>query len=304
MSRIDAISPVRVFLIVLGAVFVVEATIMIAVAALDALPRYGPLLSVVDALVLVMVICPVLWLLVVRPLRAAVEMRGTLLSRLLAAQEEERARLGRDLHDELGQLQTAVLLGARSIASATTVEESRRRAEEVARMASAALEASRRLARGVMPGSLVDLGLGVAADRLCEDLASSAGVPIDRAISTGNRRFAPTIEITAYRVLQEALTNAVRHAAPSRIRVALDADERTLTLEVRDDGSGMPADAGRGAIAGPGPDGSPEPAAGMGLAGMRERVTLLRGTFEISSSPGRGTAIRAAIPIDRQGVSS
>lgn len=302
MQRLDSISPVRVFLVVLAVVFVVEATIMLAVEWFDALPQGGPLVSLIDALVLVLVLCPVLWLLVVRPLRGAVEMRGSFLSRVLAAQEEERARIGRDLHDELGQLQTAVLLGAQSIRTAGDLSEARRRSEEVARMASAAIEASRRLARGIVPGALADLGLGVAADRLCEDLSTS-GLTIERSIAVGDRRFAPEVEIAAYRVLQEALTNVVRHSGAARAWISIDADDRALSLEVHDDGVGIPS-----GVVGGGASPAERPAdgsrSGMGIAGMRERILLLDGSFDVASPPRGGTTIRVRIPLVGTGVRS
>jgi len=289
MKRLETISPVRVLLIVLAVVFVVEATIMVVVQLFEVPPGDGILLSFIDALVLIIALCPALWLLVVRPLRATMAVRGQLLARVLTAQEEERARLARDLHDELGQMQTAVLLGARSITAAATLADARARAEEVARMAGSALDASRRLARGIGPGVLIDLGLGVAAERLCEDLSAGSGVAIEATNRIGQRRFDAAIEIAAYRVLQEAITNALRHSGAAMIRVSVEADERSLRLQVGDDGRGMSSidsKACRG---------------GMGLVGMRERLAMLNGAFEIQSAPGAGTTVRAILPLARSG---
>lgn len=287
MHRTAPISPIRVFAIVLAVVFAVEMAIMIAIAFLtsDRTPPPDMRLSLLDASILVVVLCPVLWLLVVRPLQTTSLVRGALLARIFAIQEEERATLARDLHDELGQTQTAVLLGARSIASAETLADARARAEEVARIAAGAVDASRRLARGLAPLTLQEFGLAVAAERLCEDLEVARGSRIARVIDLGSRRFAAEIEIGAYRVLQEAINNAVKHARAAQIEVVIAARDRSLELTVTDDGVGMSSAGDRRS---PG---------GMGLAGMRERVSQLHGELSVKPGPTRGTTVHAHFPV-------
>jgi two-component system sensor histidine kinase UhpB len=284
MQRFETISPVRVVAILLAIIFGVELGIMLLMEE-QALPRGSRVVfALLDAVLLVLIISPMLWFLVVRPLRRAVAERGELLARTFRIQEEERSRLARDLHDELGQAQTAILLAARSIAQANTLDLARSRAEEVAGMASAAIESTRRLAGGLSPGVLIDLGLAVAVERVCETIAQPGSVAIEPSIRVGARRFGAETEIAAYRVLQEALTNAVRHARASRVEVTLEADEAELRLTVADDGVGVAADA----LAGSG---------GVGLRGMRERAILLGGSFAIGPSASGGTLVTASFPL-------
>ena len=285
MPRLGVNSPMWVFTIVLAVVFAVELAIMLVVEAVDA-PRGARIaVSILDALVLVIVLCPVLWILVVRPLQATIAERGAMLSRTFQVQEEERARLAHELHDELGQVQSAVLLGARSIVDATSLDGARERAADVARMASAAIESSRRIARGLAPSVLIDLGLAVAAERLCEDAGLAGGIEIERSIELGPDRLAKETEFAAYRVLQEALTNGVKHAHATRIQVELASTQGELRLIVADDGGGIAPDVRTGL------------GRGFGLRGMRERVLLRNGTFAVAPTPGGGTTIRATFPL-------
>lgn len=284
MQPVEAISPIRVLVIVLVVAFGVELGIMLL------LERDGPtggqdfLVSLLDAVFVVGALWPVLWIFVVRPLRATISERRAFLDRTLTIQEEERSRLARDLHDELGQAQTAVLLGARSIMNAATLADAKIGAEKVVRMAASTIESSRRLARGLATGVLTELGLAVAVDRLCEDVSSTSGIAIERTIRTGSGRYDPDIEIAAYRVLQESLNNAVRHAQATRLQVLIEDTGGSLRLTVSDNGVGMPpgSSGGRGG--------------GFGLQGMRQRVLLRDGTFSIRSSPGDGTTIVASFP--------
>ncbi len=278
----SAVSPLRVFALVLAIVFAVEYAIMAVLVAAAPVPRTSAGLSLIDSLALVAALCPALWLLVVRPLRRLVSERGALLARTLTIQEEERARLARDLHDELGQAQTAVLLGLRSVANARTLDEARDRAASVHEIAVGAVESTRRMARGLSPSVLTDFGLSEAVERVCEDVSSATGIDITRTIDTGTVRLDPSIEIAAYRVVQEALTNAVKHAHATAIDVRLRLERERLILDIIDNGRGMP---------------DPEDVgSGLGLAGMRQRVLVLGGEFRITSGPVSGTTIRATIP--------
>lgn len=276
------VSPLRVFALVLAIVFAVEYAIMALLVTAVPVPRTSAALSLIDSLVLVAALCPALWLLVVRPLRSLVADRGALLTRTLTIQEEERARLARDLHDELGQAQTAVLLGLRAVTNARTLDEARERAEGVHEIAVGAVESTRRMARGLSPSVLTDFGLSEAVERVCEDVSAATGIDITRAVDTGTERFHPSIEIAAYRIVQEALTNAVKHADATSINVRLHLEGGRLVLEVSDDGRGLP-DADHTGF-------------GLGLAGMRQRVVLLGGVFRVTSAPASGTILRAAIP--------
>jgi two-component system sensor histidine kinase UhpB len=279
---VSVVSPLRVFALVLAIVFAVEYAIMALLATILPLSSGGALLSLLDSLALVAAFCPALWLIVIRPLRSLVAERGELLARTLTIQEEERTRLSRDLHDELGQAQTAVLLGLRSVADARSLDEARERARSVHDIAVGAVEATRRMARGLSPSVLIDFGLTQAIDRVCEDVAAAADIEVNRSIQIGAQRFHPSIEIAAYRVAQEALTNALKHAGATSINLTLRIQSDRLVLEVTDNGRGIR---------------HTEPAGpGLGLAGMRQRVLLLGGEFRLSSGHAPGTTLRAAFP--------
>lgn len=284
-GRPERISPVRLLLLVLVVVFAVEAGIMLALSVFEH-GGDGLFVALGDSVLLVCALAPALWFLIVRPLRRLVAERGALLTRTMQAQEEERARLARDLHDGLGQAQTALLLGASAVANARTLEEARERAESLRQMAVEALESTRRIARGLAPAVLADLGLEAAVGRMCEDLASASGVSIQRELRVGEPRLPAPVETTAYRVIQEALTNALKHAHARQISVRVErGGTDRLELEVRDDGRGIPD-----------PDAA-QAGTGLGLASMRERVVLLGGDFSIASTPTEGTSIRAWLPL-------
>lgn len=279
-----SVTPVRVLPLVLAAVFGVELAIMLVLSASRPFSGGAVVTSLVDATILAAVLCPVLWLLVVRPLDILVRERGVLLSRLLQMQEDERARLARDLHDEVGQQQTAVLLALRSVVEAGSLEVARARAEAAREIAAGALESARRLARGLAPTVLKDLGLGPALESLCDDYVRLGGPAIDRDIRIGGR-LNPDIEIAVYRIGQEAMSNAVQHSDATRIQVRAVREAGGLRLTIRDNGRGLPGEAVPAT-------GAP----GLGLRGMRERAILMNGAFEASSGPGKGTTISAFLP--------
>jgi two-component system sensor histidine kinase UhpB len=289
MAQPGLIAPTRVFVLVLAVVFSVELCIMLALTAIPTSYRESLALSLIDSALLVAVLCPALWLLIVRPLRALVAERGALLSRSFSVQEAERARLSRDLHDELGQAQTAVLLGLRTILNSGTHDEAIERAQTVHQIASAAVESTRRIARGLTSPVLRDFGLGQAVDRVCEDIAAASGIEILHDLAIGSVRLDPAIEIAVYRLAQEAITNAAKHAGATQIRVDLRLSNGRLSISIADNGRGLPGNAGAGLGSGD----------GLGLAGMRERVVLLGGDFRIGSVPPAGTMVRADIPLQQ-----
>lgn len=285
--QMNAISPMQVFMLVLAIVFAVETGIMLTFAAVP--PRYRDdfWLSLIDSATLVIVLCPAFWLLIVKPLRALVSERGALLSRSMEIQEQERARLSRDLHDELGQIQTAVLLALRGVLNSTTHAEAVERATAAHQIALSAVDSTRRIARGLSPTVLRDFGLGEAIGRVCEDLAAASGIEIERHLELGNARLESAVEIAAYRLVQEAITNAAKHSAAAKVRVNVELSDGGLSVTIADDGRGLP----------PEPSASADSSVSLGLAGMRERVVLLGGEFSIASTPAAGTTLRATIPV-------
>jgi two-component system sensor histidine kinase UhpB len=217
--------------------------------------------------------------------RALAENRH-LLARLIDVQEQERRRLARELHDELGQTLNAIKLDALALPATAQGADLATLAQRIAHNADHVYQAAGDLVRHLRPPALDELGL-VDALEACVDrwrrshpalvVQLSTGVDLDDLGETRN--------LAIYRLVQEALTNCVRHARATHFFIdlarALEAGGRIL-LEMRDDGAGF--------------DVKTLPGGGSGLAGMRERVTLLRGRFELLSQPGRGTTVRVEIP--------
>lgn len=276
-------------------IFVVEATIMIL------LPRFLPpdvdwvSESLLDAFLLTTIVAPVFWVLLIRPLRQVAKFRTEMLSRVLDAQESERRRIARDLHDEVGQTLTSLLIGFRTIGEAESLDAVRLQVEELREITSALLDDIKRLARGLRPSVLDDLGLIPALERLSIDIQRLHDVEttLDTA-GLSSSRLPSAIEVTVYRIVQEALNNVVKHAEAhtARIRIGLQADDVEVVVE--DDGRGFQKQPTRKLAA----DGH------FGVAGMTERATLLGGSLVIESKPGTGTLVRARLPLTINNTSS
>jgi len=218
--------------------------------------------------------------------RASEARYRALATRLLTVRDEKRRNLARELHDETGQTLTSLLVGLRTIQEARTIREARSLAEQLRRIASEAVDDIGRIARGLHPSVLDDHGLEAALRRLASDIAEVHGVSVEVEESCrSQKRFPPGIETTLYRIGQEALSNAVRHARPHQVRLSLTCDDVQIVLRVRDDGQGFDP-------ANPGTDGH------LGLLGMRERAALASGTVDVDSRPGKGTTVVARLPLD------
>jgi two-component system sensor histidine kinase UhpB len=191
--------------------------------------------------------------------------------RALAAQEAERARIARELHDEIGQALTAAML-----------QLDRGHVDEAREVVRESLQEVREIARRMRPEVLDDLGLASALAALTLDVSHRTGLLVERAIEPGVPRLTPEEELVVYRVAQEALTNAARHAEARRAWLRLAREHDRVVLEIRDDGRGF--DTGG--------------AAGSGLRGMRERALLVGGLLELLSGP-RGTVVSLTLPQTR-----
>lgn len=200
--------------------------------------------------------------------------------RLLSAQDAERRRLSRDLHDEIGQLLTAALLELDGAAAVPPDEVGPALASARATV-DQALDEVRNVARTLRPVALDELGLADGLAVLAGSMSRSAGIPVERALTTDLPPLSPDEELTVYRVAQESLTNAVRHAGASRIELSLNGDNGVVRLCVRDDGRGYQA--GEGA----------------GIRGMRERVLAVGGRLRIAARPAGGTVVDLEIPTAR-----
>lgn len=282
-------SPIRVLVLVLFLVFAVEGAIMLVLPRLPDAWRGAVLESLIDASVLTLVMAPTVWFLTVMPLRRLFEARGGLLRKLLEAQEEERAHIARDLHDSIGQNLTALLVGLRTIEDAGDFDTARARARDLRELAAEAHGEVRRLARGLRPLVLEDLGLAAALARLCEDFQSTHAVSVALACDPGpGLRLDAGAETALYRIVQEALTNVARHAGASKVEVCLSQSDASITLTIRDDGLGFDVLEGDALI---------RRADGLGIRGIRERALMLGGECTVLTRRGAGTTIEIRVPV-------
>jgi signal transduction histidine kinase len=214
---------------------------------------------------------------------ASGELRQEVLAQVISAQEAERARVARDLHDQIGQSLTAMLLALQILESTTPGStESTLRAEELRELVTDTLDDVRRLAFDLRPTVLDDIGLVTAVERLADTFRARLGltVTVEGTAVDDRDRLPPSTETAIYRIVQEALTNVARHAGVNTARVELVFTGNTVTVEVHDDGNGF----------------DPELKAGsLGLVGMEERAALVGGTFHITSLPGEGTTVRLEV---------
>jgi signal transduction histidine kinase len=218
--------------------------------------------------------------------RRAEAARSALVKRLVTAENEERRRIARELHDETGQSLTALLVGLRTIEEQAVTLDVRESARRLRAVAARTLDEVGRLARGLHPGVLDDLGLSAAIRYYAKDYARTLENTLDVSVDVPDTGPLPSlVETTLYRVLQEALTNVARHAGAHAVRIALRRDGTALTLSVRDDGAGFDPAAVR-----------PGGRRGLGLHGMHERVALLDGVLDIVSAPGQGTTVSVTVP--------
>jgi signal transduction histidine kinase len=206
------------------------------------------------------------------------------MQRVISAEDDERRRLARELHDETGQSLTALLVGLRAIEDQAPLVKARSTARRLRSIASQTVDNIGRLARGLHPSVLDDKGLVAAVRGYVRDYTKSFGLAVDLRVTGVVAKLPRLVQTTTYRILQEALTNVARHARARRVAVELTLEDSLLQLVVRDDGIGFDVSAG-------------SEASGLGLHGMQERVALLGGVVEVESRPGQGTMIRARIHV-------
>jgi two-component system sensor histidine kinase UhpB len=200
-------------------------------------------------------------------------------TRALHAQEAERQRIAQELHDEVGQSLTAVLLGLKQaidLAPPAVAAE----LELVRGTTRTSLEEVRRISQRLRPGVLADLGLVNSLSSLASDLTARTGVPVDRGFLPGLPTLSPETELVVYRVAQEALTNVARHARARHVDLGLSRRGDTLVLRVADDGVG-----------------GADPASGAGIQGMTERAQMVGGHLEVRPRAGGGLEVRLEVPV-------
>jgi signal transduction histidine kinase len=205
------------------------------------------------------------------------------LRRVVEAQELERARLARELHDETGQALTSILLGLKHLDDVVDTDQARRATASIRELVATTLQDVRRLAVELRPSALDDFGLIPAVERLASNLSDQSDLVVDLEARLGADRLPPEAETALYRIVQEALTNVVKHADAGRVSITLVRKEASVVVVIEDDGKGFDPEAVRSGA--------------LGFAGMRERVELVGGRLTVESAPGAGTTLVAEVRV-------
>lgn len=218
-------------------------------------------------------------------LRASSEQLRNLAARLLSVREEERARIAREIHDELGQSLTAVKIDLSWLAGRLSPRNGQmlERIGATLELADNLIKSVRRISTELRPG-ILDLGLAAAVEWQAREFQARTGIPCKLRLLAQEVVVAPNVSTALFRIFQETLTNVARHARATRAEVVLQKQRDGLVLLIRDNGQGFdPAD--------------PSVSKSLGLLGMRERAAMLGGRVNISSAPGKGTSLTAWIPL-------
>lgn len=216
-------------------------------------------------------------------------LRQDYLKRVIQAQEEERKRIARELHDETGQALASSMLGLRNVEEAPTTEEMRERLQGLRQVLASTLDRVRGLSVELRPSTLDDLGLLAALRRYAQQYQTRFGITTDvQSVGLDGQRLAPEVETAIYRIVQEAMTNAAKYARCDHLSILLQERDEQLSVIVEDNGCGfdtehvLAVEAGR---------------TKLGLYGMQERAELIDGHLDIESQAGQGTAVYLRVPL-------
>ncbi|MBI2835224.1 MAG: sensor histidine kinase [Acidobacteria bacterium] len=223
-------------------------------------------------------------------LRERDAVRAQLLRKVISAQEEERKRIARELHDETTQTLTALTMRLDASATGFPAESSLQRLKEARGLAGRALDEVHRLIHALRPSVLDDLGLLAAIRWFAERHLQPLGIAVRCEFVDGTARLNPTVETAVFRVVQEALTNVARHAGADTVLIQAGETDGRFLIEIEDDGCGFEPAAYRH-----GPGDGPR---GLGLLGLRERIEFVGGRLWIDSAPGQGTHVKVEVPAD------
>lgn len=218
------------------------------------------------------------------------ELRGQLLSRVISAQEEERKRIARELHDEYGQTLTGLIMNIESLENMITPEQSQFKGKlaDTKSLLVRALDDIRRLTIELRPSSLDDLGLVAAIRAHIQGYIEDTGINVQFDSNSVNQRLSSVIETALFRIIQEATHNIIKHAQASNIEIKLETKGNNIVVTVADDGCGFDVDAFFQ---------SRTETESLGILGIQERTALLGGIFSVKSNIGQGTSIRVEIPL-------
>ena len=221
-------------------------------------------------------------------LRKKEEKRGELLRRIISAQEEERKRIARELHDEMSQTLAAMLISLEAVRDAGSPELLQAKIDNARKLALRAIDSTHRMIFDLRPAILDDLGLPAAIKWYAEERLKPLGINFRYEGDLFEKRFQTEIETVLFRIAQEAITNIAKHSQAENVIIDLELEDSYISLEIEDDGIGFDL----GSISS-----TKSGSRGLGLLGMRERVLLLDGKLEVQSQPGSGTRVSVTVPL-------
>lgn len=268
------------------AIFVAEYAIMLALPWVIPGEQSHLVEAAIDAILLTLIVGPILWWFVVSPIRDVLQIRTRYLAELFNTIEAERRRIAHDLHDGVGQSLSLLVSGLRSTQDGTGQEDVLRRCQQLQAIAENALRETKALALGLRPSMLDDLGLVPALGKIIADLRDH--YPIDISFEQEDQvheRLPEEFETAVFRIVQEALTNLLKHSGATKARIHAHLGKDNVLVTVWDNGRGIEPKYLEGKRPGH-----------LGLRGMIERALLVGGKLEIESSAGQGTTVKLLIP--------
>lgn len=225
-------------------------------------------------------------------LRYKEQLRAQLLNKVVSAQEEERRRISRELHDETGQALTSLLIQLKILEKSDNLPDVKTHVEDMRQRTAQTLQEIRRLAADLRPAALDDLGLIAALEGYIYEFSRKTAITVDfKTHNVEDIQLSYEVEILLYRVIQESLTNAARHANANLIKVDFTLDSGQIIVEVCDDGKGFNTS-----------EVLNTENRSLGILGMRERIELLGGQFKLNSTPNVGTQIRVELALPNAGI--
>lgn len=208
----------------------------------------------------------------------------------IQAQEEERKRIARELHDGVGQALYSILVGLNVIGQDNLTDPIKQHVNDLLQMTSKAMEEVKRMALELRPSALDDLGLLPALRSLMKRVEKSFHIQVEMHVQGEKRRYSAAMETALYRIVQEAMTNTAKYGKANQLGIVFENREKEVVVTVVDDGVGFDVEQALNA------------GKGLGLFGMRERAQLLGGTVDIRSAPDDGTTVIIRIPVPKEGT--
>ena len=227
-----------------------------------------------------------------RELERELNTHKTIALQVIQAQEVERDRIGKDIHDGIGQILTALKFNIESI-NLDKPEKVQTKLNLIKQLAADIIKRVREVTFNLRPPELADYGIGKGLAKLAEGVSGFTGVNVEYISNTDfNERLEPEIETNLYRIAQEAVNNAVKYAKPSKIQIILYTSHDMLSIKIKDDGKGFDQTRLNGNHK------------GMGLNSMRERAKYINGRIFISSNPGAGSSVTVNVPLKQPAVAT